>query len=631
MATHAERIRQWRIDAKEEASADGIAPDSEAEQQFVRQYIKEQKEAYQRREEQKEEEAKREKEEAKQEAIRQRQLQEEEAKRQREEEAKHKRDMEKREQDRLDREQDRLDREAEARLTSIREGSSGLSTPAGGMNSAPKAPRIPPPKTYNPQEERIDEFFHRFEHAATRHQWDEPTKLSHLQGALPPSELKRIDQMPQDRQNSYKDIKDFFLRIHAITTKKRREDFREHQPTKNDLPSWYAAELTRKFDLWIESAEIEKDYDSIRDFLILDQMRSNLPPHLLTVLEEKKALNPTEAGEVLDAYFRCRPQLTLARVCQSSTEKTTRLSTEPKSTHKNEAKDKNNWRRSSNDQQPYRPPQVRSFVPAPSSNHNGSYNKGSNNPSTPADTTPGDYHAPRQYGNRPSGRQGNSYQSHPASPSKDISSNSRYSQQKQPSPRPANSGGCEVHGPNSAHTTAECRQLQSWRTPPSSPSKSSASYQQPPEPEEVRNAAVVLSAQEDPVTADRNRETVPKAQVKTCNGILDNQKVTVLLDNGSDSIFVARKFVTTKSYTGQKMTTRTAAGPISGCPVAAVNFKCPYLQRGANRVVVLDDPPYDVLLGRIPGTLPFEDKGNNYVAPNVFYRNIHNSSSVNLI
>ena len=58
MATHAERIRQWRIDAKEEASAEGIAPDSEAEQQFVRQYIKEQKEAYQRREEQKEEEPK---------------------------------------------------------------------------------------------------------------------------------------------------------------------------------------------------------------------------------------------------------------------------------------------------------------------------------------------------------------------------------------------------------------------------------------------------------------------------------------------------------------------------------------------------------------------------------------------
>ena len=374
MATHAERLGQWRIDGKAEASVEGIAPNSEAEEQFIRQYIKEQKEEYKReqeeakrqkeeeaihrrdmekreqeeakrREEQKEEEAKREKEEAKQEAIRQRQLQEEEAihrrdmekrgeeeaqrqeeeaKREREEakqeakeEAKHRRDMEKREQD-------RSDREAEARASAIQDGRSGLSSPAGGMNSAPKAPRIPPPKTYNPQEERIDEFFHRFEHAATRHQWDEPTKLSHLQGALPPSELKRIDQMPQDRQNSYKDIKDFFLRIHAITTKKRREDFREHQPTKNDLPSWYAAELTRKFDLWIESAEIEKDYDSLRDFLILDQMRSNLPPHLLTVLEEKKAQNPTEAGEALDTYFKCRPQMTLARACQGSTDKSIR-------------------------------------------------------------------------------------------------------------------------------------------------------------------------------------------------------------------------------------------------------------------------------------------------------------------
>ena len=577
MATHAQRIGQWRMDAKADAFIEGIAPDSEAEEEFIRQYIKEQKEAYKR--------------------------QEEEAKRQKEEEAIHRRDMEKREQD-------RLDKEATVRLASM-----------GEMHSAPKAPRIPPPKTYDPQEERIDEFFHRFEHAAIRFKWDEATKLSHLEGALPPSELKRIDQMPQDRQNSYKEIKDFFLRIHAITTKKRREDFREHQPSKNDLPSWYAAELTRKFDLWIESADIETDFDSLREFLILDQMRSNLPPHLLTVLEEKKVQSPTEAGEVLDTYFKCRPQLKLARVCQSNNDKTTRLSTEPKSTHKNDLKDKNNWRRSSNDQQPYRPPQARSFTPAASSNHNGSYNKDSNNPSTPADTKPGDYHSTRQYGNRPSGRQGNGYQSHLASPSKDISSNSRYSPRKHPSPRPANSGGCEFHGPNSVHTTAECRQLQSWRTPPSSPSKSSASYQQPPEPEEVRNAAVVLSAPEGHENADIKQETVPKAQVKTCNGTLDDKNVTVLLDNGSDSIFVARKLVTTKSYTGQKMTTRTAAGPISGCPVAAVNFKCPYLPRGSNRVVVLDDPPYDVLLGRIRGTLPFEDKGNHYVAPTVLLPN----------
>ena len=73
----------------------------------------------------------------------------------------------------------------------------------------------------------------------------------------------------------------------------------------------------------------------------------------------------------------------------------------------------------------------------------------------------------------------------------------------------------------------------------------------------------------------------------------------------------------TKSYTGKKVTTRTAAGPISGCPVAAANFQCPYLKEGSNRVVVLDDPPYDVLLGRVPGTSPFEEVGQNKVTQTV--------------
>ena len=47
-------------------------------------------------------------------------------------------------------------------------------------------------------------------------------------------------------------------------------------------------------------------------------------------------------------------------------------------------------------------------------------------------------------------------------------------------------------------------------------------------------------------------------------------------------------------------------GTIPNCPVAQVSFSCPYLTKPVARVVVLDDPPYDVLLGRVPGTIPFD-------------------------
>ena len=47
-------------------------------------------------------------------------------------------------------------------------------------------------------------------------------------------------------------------------------------------------------------------------------------------------------------------------------------------------------------------------------------------------------------------------------------------------------------------------------------------------------------------------------------------------------------------------------GIIPNCPVALVSFSCPYLTKQNVKVVVLDDPPYDVLLGRVPGTISFD-------------------------
>ena len=46
-----------------------------------------------------------------------------------------------------------------------------------------------------------------------------------------------------------------------------------------------------------------------------------------------------------------------------------------------------------------------------------------------------------------------------------------------------------------------------------------------------------------------------------------------------------------------------------GCPIARVTFTCPYypLAGGAILVIVLEDPPYDVLLGQVAGTINFNE------------------------
>lgn len=83
--------------------------------------------------------------------------------------------------------------------------------------------------------------------------------------------------------------------------------------------------------------------------------------------------------------------------------------------------------------------------------------------------------------------------------------------------------------------------------------------------------------------------------------------MTVLLDTGSDSIFVARRLVKPSAITSSTIPVRTAAGVVPDCPVAKACFSCPYYPGGLSAVILLDDPPYDVLLGEVPGTHKFSE------------------------
>ena len=100
-------------------------------------------------------------------------------------------------------------------------------------------------------------------------------------------------------------------------------------------------------------------------------------------------------------------------------------------------------------------------------------------------------------------------------------------------------------------------------------------------------------------------ESFPRGNLKTCAGTLNSRPVTVLLDSGSDSVFVAKHLLDPTSLTGGTIPVRTSNGLYPGCPIAKATFQCPYYPGGTNRVVVLEDPPFDVLLGEVPGTIHF--------------------------
>ena len=110
---------------------------------------------------------------------------------------------------------------------------------------------------------------------------------------------------------------------------------------------------------------------------------------------------------------------------------------------------------------------------------------------------------------------------------------------------------------------------------------------------------------------------VPRGILRVTKGILNGREVRVLLDGGADSIFFAKGLVSPQCYTGGTRRTRVATQTIDKCPVARVNFSCPYFPGGETLAVELDGLDYDVLLGRVRGTSNFEEPPPRDLQPTV--------------
>ena len=473
-----------------------------------------------------------------------------------------------------------------------------LPNPAPSINDAQQD--APPPRIlvdvlpFAPSSERADRFIRRFEKILTREKVPKARYAEQLMKALPPAEAAPLLSLPVEDQFEYDLLKEAFLRRHRVTEGQLREDFRNARPTKEDTAETFMRTLGRAFDYWVEETRMEKDFDSLRDRIIADQMTDLLPNHLLVLLREKHANKVDDISKHLDAYFEARPTHGLHFACQQAAK------------HSGSAKSNTSHRPGlaskpsavSGQNQTTLPTRL---APTPRQNAAGPSRQRTSPPTSPLNSTSRPNSAQPLRGTPPSAGNGRSNNSS--------------------SPR-----GCAHHGPNATHSSSQCFVLHPEKRPTGAPSaerdttnwRQVSRLQTPPRTTNVavveddvppQGPALALATLAIPPAICAAAETCPRSEVKTCTGTLNNKPVTVLLDSGSDSIFVARRLVDPTSYTGDTMPVRTAMALHDGCPIAKATFTCPYYPSagGAILVIVLEDPPYDVLLGQVTGTINFNE------------------------
>jgi hypothetical protein len=108
--------------------------------------------------------------------------------------------------------------------------------------------------------------------------------------------------LPPETTADYQLLKKALLRGYSKTPASYRNDFRTAKIKSGETYEQFAIRLGRLFDYWVDSHNITKDYASLRDFMLLDQLMSSISPDLRVFVKEHNVSSLADAVSLSDNW-----------------------------------------------------------------------------------------------------------------------------------------------------------------------------------------------------------------------------------------------------------------------------------------------------------------------------------------
>ena len=197
-----------------------------------------------------------------------------------------------REQDALEAERIRAHELAMARVNSV-------NTPQSGspvlLSESAKLPVFR-------ESEDITSYLIRFERIAALLNVDPDTYAVRLGALLTGKAVDIYDSLPPDITGNYDRLKSSLLLAFRKTHDVYRAEFKNAKSSTNESYEQFVSQLGRKLDFWIDSHEIDKDYDSLREFIIKDQLLACVPSDLRLYLKKRGTVSLDELVILADNW-----------------------------------------------------------------------------------------------------------------------------------------------------------------------------------------------------------------------------------------------------------------------------------------------------------------------------------------
>ncbi|XP_066959015.1 uncharacterized protein [Macrobrachium rosenbergii] len=156
-----------------------------------------------------------------------------------------------------------------------------------------------------PFDEKIDEivYMDRFEKLAVFHQWDSADYGILLGTLLRGRALKVYCGLDPAIASNYDELKLALLKAFQVNPQVYRKKFREGYVESNESFVQYSHRLRQNFDKWLQLVNVNKSYEDVCDFMVMDQLLANCSKDLRTFLLERVCKNSHEMALAADRYL----------------------------------------------------------------------------------------------------------------------------------------------------------------------------------------------------------------------------------------------------------------------------------------------------------------------------------------
>ena len=158
-------------------------------------------------------------------------------------------------------------------------------------------------------EKDVDKYFLLFEKVAKDLNWPLDKYTILLQSALKGKASETYTALSPEQTSDYQFVKESILKAYQLIPEAYRQKFRNYKKEGDKTHVEFGREKERLLDRWCASEEIRKDYERLRQMILLEEFKNCVHPAIKNYIAEQKASTLSKAAEMADEYFLSRKHL----------------------------------------------------------------------------------------------------------------------------------------------------------------------------------------------------------------------------------------------------------------------------------------------------------------------------------